>query len=542
MKHGYCKAFVFLVLISFLLPACTLKKTMKKAAEFETAGMFKDASDLYYQAYQINSKKAEIKISLKRCGQLYLEELSESIAQSYNRGDYKNTVYDYVTARGFIDKLSRAGLDLKIDPASTRYYGEARDNYLSERYEAGQKTLIEENYDDAKSIFDEIYQIDPNFKDTKSYLNQAKFEPVYQEAARLYGEGKYMEAYQKWHSIFLEDQNFKNVKDQMQQALNERYKQGSLSLMNENFQEAATALGEVYRVDPGFEDVKALFTEARNEPVYRRGNAMLSAGKCRTAYYAFDDVVKDAGNYKDAVRLKENSLQCAQYPIAVAMLAPKGKSAEAGDFKSMLINRMINQNNLFLKVFDLSSVDNGIAQTLMNNAGNLSRAQLQQLAGRNGLKAVLFCNVSELNRNDGKPIKTERAGFERIITKTPAGETSYYDKKVKYDEISQENSVTITLNYKLISTETGEILLTDYFTEDKRDAVKYAVYGGNTNILYPSTYSNGTYSLDERNYQALQMLVRTQKNITSTESLTNSVFETSSQKIAGNINNFNPEK
>ncbi len=531
-----------LVLIIVFLPACQVKKTMKKAAEFEAAGMFKDAADQYYQAYQLNPKKAEIKIALKRTGQLYLEDLSGNIEKYYSRADYKATVYEYVTAIGFVEKLGRSGVDLNLDPASTRYFEEAKDNYLNERYSVGQKTLIEQNYDDAKAIFSEIYQIDPDFKDTKSYLNQAKFEPVYQEAARLYGDGKYMEAYQKWYSIFLEDQNFKDVKDQMQQALNERYKQGSVFLMNENFSEAATALGEVYRADPGFLDVKMLFTEARNEPLYRRGNTMLAEKKCRTAYFAFSDVIKDAGNYKDAVNLKANALQCAQYPIAVGTWAPKGKTAQAAEFQNMLINKMIKLDNPFLKVFDLAAVDNYIFQSLINNAGNLNRSQLKQLADRHRLKAVLYCNVSEFIQNEGKQKKTEKTGFERITSKNQMGEITVSDKQVKYEEISQENSATMTLNYKLISTETGEILLTDYFTEEKGESVKYAVYGGNASVLYPAINSNGVFMVDDRNFQSLQNLLKAPRTIKTTASLTNIVFEASSKKISGNINNFNPEK
>ncbi len=515
---------------------------MKKAAEYEAAGMFKDAADQYYQAYQLDAKKVEIKIALKRTGQLYLEELSENIAQAYNRADYKATVYEYVTAIGFVEKLSRAGIDIKIDPSSTRYFEEAKENYLSGKYAEGQKTLMEQNYNDAEGIFKEIFLIDPDFKDTKKYLNQAKFEPVYQEAALLYGEAKFMEAYQKWHSIFLEDQNFKDVKDQLQQALNERYKQGSLFLMNENFAEAANALGEVYRADPGFKDIKILFTEARNEPVYRRGNALLADKKCRTAYFAFSDVIKDAGNYKDAVNLKTTSLQCAQYPLAIGTLAPRGKTTQTAELQSMLINKLIKLNNPFLKVFDLAAVDNYTYQNLINSAGNLTRSQLQQLAGKHGLKAVLFCNVSEFVQNEGKQKKVEKTGFERISTKTTTGEISVNNKQVKYDEISQENSVTMTMNYKLISTETGEILLTDYFTENKSDAIKYAAYNGNSNVLYPAINSNGVLMADDRNFQSLQNLFKAPKNIKTSASLTNTVFEAASQKISGNINNFNPEK
>jgi hypothetical protein len=203
---------------------------------------------------------------------------------------------------------------------------------------------------------------------------------------------------------------------------------------------------------------------------------------------------------------------------------------------------MIKQNNLFLKVYDLTALDNSISQSLLNNAGNLNRSQLQQLASKHGLKAVLFCNVSEFTQTEGKQKKVEKTGFERTTTKTSTGQVSVSDRQVKYEEVSQENLVSMTMNYKLISTETGEILLTDYFTEQLSDETKYASYSGNSNILYPAVNSNGIFMVDDRNFQSLQSLLKAPKNIKSATSMTNTVFETASQKIAGNINNFNPEK
>ena len=384
---------------------------MKKGAEYESARMFKDAADLYYSVCLKRPKKPEIKIALKRSGQLYIDEQSDNIAQSFNRGEYKSTVYNYITVRDFVEKLGNAGIDLKPDPSMKRYFDDAKERYLAQRYEAGQQILGEQKYEEAKATFLEIFNIDPDFKNTRNYLKQATFEPVYQDGARLYGEGKYMDAYRKWYSVFVLDKNYKDVADQMKQALNERYKQGSLYLMDENFQDAAIALGEVHHADPMFKDVKILYTEARNEPVYRKANTLLKNGKCRTAYFSFDNVVKDAGTYKDAAQQREKALACAQYPIAVKTSAQGARTAAAKQFQATLISQLINQKNLFLKVYDLSAIDQRIEQSLVNSAGNLDGNLLRQLGNMQNIKAVLFIDFTDFSRNEGQLITVEKTGF-----------------------------------------------------------------------------------------------------------------------------------
>jgi tetratricopeptide (TPR) repeat protein len=533
---------IFLLLMLFTLPGCLVKSTLKKGAAYESAGMFRDASELYYQASVKKPSSPELKIALKRAGQLFIDDQSDKISQAFNRGDYKTTVYSYLTTKEFIDKVENLGIDLKPDPGMARIYGDAKETYLAQRYEEGQRNITDQKFDDAKQIFAEINKIDPDFRDTRNYLKQATFEPVYQEGARLFGEGKYMEAYSRWKSISDQDKNYHDVAEQMIQALSERYKQGSVSLINENFQEAAIALGEVYRADPAFRDVKQLFTEARNEPVYRQGNSFLGIGKCRTAYFSFDQVVKDAGTYKDAATLREKALACAQYPIAVATADKRGYTSVTNQFQSLIMGQLINQKNLFLKVYDISTIDQRAIYVLVNPAGKFDIQVLQQLGSRQNIRAILYIEFPELYRNEGNLNKDEKTGFERTSSKNSAGEVIYKDQQVKYQEYSQRNSISVTCTYRLVSCESGEVLLSDRISESKSDEIRYAAYSGAKENLYPADAHGGSYTINTGNYRTLQNLLKASKNITSIEKLTEKALTPIGQKISGSINNFNPEK
>lgn len=528
--------------VAVLFSSCTTKKMVKQAEKFETAGMFGEASDLYYQAHLKKPDKADITIALQRSGRLYLEELSQRVASSFDEGNYKETVYHFLEARNLIDRLKKAGIYLEPDKAMVRQFDDAKAIYLKKRYEEGQKLLYDMNYDEAKGVFSEIYNIDPDYKNTRNYLNQATFEPVYKEGSALYDEGKYMEAYRKWEYIYSSAGNYKEVKERMNDALNERYKQGVLLLANEQFDEAASALGDVYDENPDFKDVNTLYTEARNEPVYRRAVEMLHAGKCRTAYYACEQIIADAGSYKDVDKIHEEALACAQYPIAIQTPALRKNTARAKDFLSLLNSRLLKLNNPFLKVYMLSSVNPRLDQSMRSSAGTPGKAALKSLYDQHKIKAVLMIDFSQFDAKSGKEQRKQKTGFERVVMKSTDGETTFYDKQVKYTEISKENSVDAVVTYKLISTETGEILLTDRVAASKSDEIKYATYAGNPANLYPAVNHNGTYSLNDGGYKKLQRLLKASHEITPVNELVNAAFKEITRRIAGEINNFNPEK
>ena len=535
--------FWFLIIgIGFGWISCGTKKTVKQAQKYEAVGMFKEASELYYQAHVKKPQKVDITIALKRSGQIYLEELSQNVATSYRQGNYKGTVYQYLAARNLITRLKQSDVDLKADESMERHFEDAKEFYLAERYKVGQNYIYEANYKEAKEVFKEIYNIDPDYKDTRNFLDQATFEPVYIEGSQLFAEGDYIGAYDNWEYIYLSASNYKDVVGRMTQALNERYKEGSLLLIDENFEDAAQALGEVHRRNPSFENVKILYTEARNEPIYRQAAVLMKEEKCRTAYFAYEQIIADAGKYKDADLLLKEALECAQYPIAIQTPVIRKNSSQAREFQAMLNNNLINLKSPFLKIYDLSAINSRLDGAMKSSSGRIDAKALKSLYERNNIKAILYCEFTEFEARTGKEVKEEKTGFERQVTKLKTGETSIYDRQVKYTEISRENDVAVTVNFKLISTTTGEILLSDRVDRRENDRAEYANYSGDKDKLYPASFSNGTYSLKENGYRSLQRLLRQSSEIESTNELMKSAFSDITGELANDVNNFDPEK
>lgn len=530
------------ILSLFLMVSCATKKMMKQAEDFESAGMFRDAAELYYKAWQKKPGKAEIKIALKRSAQLAFENMSSDISSAYSRGEYKEVVYKYMEARSFSEKMETAGIRMNIPLTVQRQFDDASDYYLEEQYQLGLKYLSDESYEKAREIFSEISDINPDYQDTQRYLDQATYEPVYREAAILFQSGRYMQAYDKWAWIYNRNPGFKDVGERMDQALHERYREGSIFLMNENFDDAAEALGDVYRINPDFEDVNTQYIEARSEPVYRQAKTYLQQDKCRTAYFDFKSIIDDAGSYKDTRTLMEKALECAQYPVAVHTPLIRGHITESAEFEDKLIKELLDRNDPFLKIYDLTSIDKRIDRMVVDRTGNIDKEQLEQLYDRHRIKAVLLVSFLDFEKLGGKPKAKEKTGFERELVKTTTGETSYRDKLVSYMEYAQENLVEMDVSFKLINTENGEILLSDSYSDKESDEMNYARYDGNRQSLYPAIKINDTWSVNENKYNKLQSLLQSDGDIMSIDRLQERLFDNITGKMANNIHQFNPEK
>lgn len=528
--------------ILLLTAGCAVKKMIKQAEQFEGAGMFKEASELYYQVHLKKPSKADYKIALKRTGQIYYEELSGEIKSCFNRGDYKETVYYYMEASAMVDKYNRTGVSIKVDPMMDRYFNDAKDYYLDSRYKLGLKHITDQEFVEAKNVFSEVFQIDPEYKDTRTYLNEATFEPIYREGTQYYNDGRYMEAYNKWESIYLRENNYKDTRSRMDEALNERYKEGTLLLMSENFNDAAHALGEVFKANPNFKDVKAQYVEARNEPVYRQAKTDMNQDNCRTAYFGFERILNDAGTYKDSKTLKDQALACAEYPVAVYSRPVKQFGADATQFENTTVKNLLGKKNIFLRVFELSTINSRLENRLINSLGEVDEGALRTLNRENNIKAVLVLEYDNFKKNKGQLKKEELTGFERVTTKSTDGQTSFYDKQVKYSEFFQENEISLTVRYKLVSATTGETLLSNTYSGSKNDKINYATYDGDKNQLYPAKNNRGSWNINESGYRSLQTLLRGETQIKSIENMQQLLFNDLSNDIANDINNFNPER
>lgn len=536
----YLTALFFLLLFS-----CSVKNsTLKKGAEMEKLGNFKQASELYLGVLYRKPNLPEIENALRRSAQLHISETAFAIATKNEKGDKEGVVNEYYNLNTFVNQVNTFTKNLDIDLQTKAIYNKNLDQYSIGQYDLGIKYLSEQKFTEAESVFNDISRFNPNYKDTPKQLSIAVNEPVYIIGIQLFGEKKYMPAYEKWNEIYLREANYKDVKNKLQQALNERYKEGSYYLMQENFKEAELAFEQVKNINSNYLDVKNLHREAFSEPIYRKAVKDLKKGKCRTAYLGLDGIIQRFDSYKNSDELKSDALLCAEYPIIVESYRGRNSNGFESNIQNAVIEDILASKNPFVKIIkgsnDISSPYYNISEISKNNT-QLKR-YIENSYIRTNAKAILTIHINQYQLQD-EPVKSyDVNGLEVKKLKARNGADSLVEKSVVYKEYEKRTTLQSNITYRLVEITTGKILMQKTIQKSDEKQIRYARNNNsNFKFIYPTRMIADRIMRDEANYKNLQTLFQTSDQINS-QSLADITLTDFRKRIVSEILLFNPEE
>jgi len=347
---------------------------------------------------------------------------------------------------------------------------------------------------------------------------------------------------------------YKEVKETY---LYDRYNEGVKALDLEDFANAFLVFDEIVKIDASYKDSKSNYVIAKYEPQYRDGINKLDNGLFRSAYYIFEKIVKEQGEYKDVLTLKDEALEKATITIAIVPFnTGSNVPYEMKDQMTAEIIREINHLDMpFYKIINNEQVRQKVRAKSFKIFFDKTTKESSIAAGNSlGVKAILTGKVIAYRASEGKLSKQEKRGYIKNIIqkKSSTGEAVQEVKysKVTYLEYKKTNNVSLRFQYKLVSTETGEILATNYLNLDRKDEVHYAVYGGgNAKKLIPGYWKHKTRnSAQDKKEEGpmavnkLQRLLKANKTIVSSAQLTNNLINEIAEQVAEDIKNYNPEK
>ena len=544
MKLNFTPKYSIVFLFLFLF-SCSIKNTtLKKGAEMEKLGNFKQASELYLGVLYRKQNLPEIENALRRSAQLHISETAFTIANKNEKGDKEGVVNEYYNLNGFVNQVNAFTKNLDIDQQTKAIYNKNLDQYLMGQYDLGIKYLSEKKFAEAESVFNDISRFNPNYKDTPKQLSIAINEPVYLSGIQLFGEKKYMPAYDKWNEIYTREANYKDVKSKLQQALNERYKEGSYYLMQENFKEAELAFEQVKNINNNYLDVKNLHREAASEPIYRKAIKDLKKGKCRTAYLGLDDIIQRFDSYKNADELKSDALVCAEYPIIVESYRGRNSSGFESNIQNAVIEDILASKNPFVKIIkgsnDISSPYYNISETSKNNT-QLKR-YIENFYVRTNAKAVLTIHINQYQLQDDPVRSYDVNGLEVKKLKARNGADSLVEKSVVYKEYEKRSTLQSNITYRLVEITTGKILMQKTIQKNDEKQIRYARNNNsNYKLIYPTRTVADRIMRDESNYKNLQALFQTSDQINS-QSLAENILTDFRKRIVSEILLFNSEE
>jgi hypothetical protein len=445
MKHIY--VLITLLLLMFSFSSCAYKRYAKKGAEFESQGMYQEATDMYYQSLISKPTHIESQMGLKRTGQRVVDNMYSNFMTAYNQGNNKEAVYHYLEAKKMEDKIKSVGINLTVPPYYSEYYSEVKSNYLEDRYFKAINKLNEEDFSAAREILSEIVKIDASYKDSKDKLLISIYEPKYRQANEYMGYQKY-----------------------------------------------------------------------------------------RSAYYLFDEIIRNYGDYKGSIDLKAEAQRKATIRIAIEDFQNySGNTALNNQLKSKIINGINQSEDPFLQVIEYNP-----------KASYQSSKTIQP-------DAIVKGSIHNLSVDLGRLSKEEKRGYLEITSSFKDSEgntqtkTSY--KKVTYDEFFMKRSVSIKFDMTMVDTRNNAVLVSKSINLINSDQIHYADYEGKKEDLVPGYWKNKLLNNDEdviensrRDRQALQELLNGRKQIRTIESLKEELIDAVSDQTVNNILKYNPEK
>lgn len=318
------------------------------------------------------------------------------------------------------------------------------------------------------------------------------------------------------------------------------YTEGHTQLDQKNYPAAEVLFAKIGKLEPGYKDAGSLQELAYLEPLYASGKIAFDAGRYRKAYADLDKVVAKSAMYKDAAALRSQCVEKGRYSIAVLPfnVASDGRQAHAAEtatLQAYVTSALTEVNDPFLTVVDRDNIQRILDEQRLGMSGVVDENTAVSAGKLVGAQAVIMGTVISYQEVPGRLRTSTKDGFESFQVKQHNPETDQYTyitkyKPVKYTEYYTENTATVSFSYKLVSLETGEVLLSKVVDQQAADHAWYAAYNGNANALYPMM--NGTVNTASSARRELGALLNGSHEMKSTATLGNDALRMTSTALA----------
>lgn len=335
--------------------------------------------------------------------------------------------------------------------------------------------------------------------------------------------------------------------------LESRYNEAYLFLVDEEFVPAEAMLNEILLIDPYYQDAAVLLKTAHYEPIYRKGKELMQIKKYRSAYHSFEKILSKIPNYKDTKELSEKALEQALITIALIDFANKtGYSQFSVAIQGKVEQSLIGIKSPFIKLIDRSNTEHIKSEQLLTLEGKVDNAVSSKAGKMYGVKALLTGQVDKVDFNQGKLEKKAMKGYlkEKVVEKKEGepDKITYIYHKTYYNEFSQKHSIYCTFQFKLISAETGEIMVSDVISLLVDDEINYASYEGDSKNLVKGSWSHKDKDAstdvvkdNAADNRELASLLNGDRQIKSMEQLSQELTKMIAEKVALKINSYDPE-
>lgn len=411
-------------------------------------------------------------------------------------------------------------------------------------------------YQDAAKNYLESLRRDPNNIEARIGL-RSNGKKVFQDylddffVAKATGENKkavyayldaqkYAEILDKYNIEVEEPAYIKNDFELLKQEyLEKQYNEGKMLMGQEQYGAAEKLFTEINSLEPAYKDVANLKQIAYIEPYYKQALEAYSNESYVKAYYIMDNIIAKDPNYKDVKSMREDCLELGLFTIAILGIDNvTGDNVIGHKIQATLLTELTKNTNPFIKIIDRENMESILEQQRLNLSGAIDENTAAEVGELLGAKAVVSGRIIERQMTTGKTTTFNRNGYQAYSVKqfnkvTQKDEYITKYKKVGYKEYYQMNEVKLSYQLQVTSLETGEIIFSRVFDQDRNDAMHFAIYDGDSRYLYPE--SKGNVSLNQNEKRSLDRLLNSPRELQSSTELMNDLLNSSASYFSSDI-------
>lgn len=301
------------------------------------------------------------------------------------------------------------------------------------------------------------------------------------------------------------------------EVIEQWYAEGTKFFEAKNYQAAENLFSKILRLVPNYKNAHNLLNAAQLEPLYINGTLAFNGKRFREAYYYFIDIVNQDAQYKNSQFLLDESLKLGKVTVALLPFYNTTRSRNVSQkFSAYLLTSLTNSPDPFIQVVDRENIDLILQEQEFGLSGIIDEASAVKMGKLLGAKVAVTGKILEYRPQRGALGKTKIDAFEKYTATKTDPESGLTTKVTDYRPTSyiaytQENKVFMSVQYQLISLETGIVLGSEIINQTVSDYIDYIDYRGKVTNLHPR--SNNKPDKDSATCQALRARAKGKRNI-----------------------------
>jgi tetratricopeptide (TPR) repeat protein len=211
--------YIVILVFATLLYGCSASKMYaKRGDKLAAAGLYDEAVYQYKLSLSQDITNIRGRVGLKICGQKILDTKIDQFVRAHTSDKLKEAVYYYLEALKINDEIKVYKVELNFPESYNDDFLQDKKEYSEQLYNDGSQFFKKKQYDLAQQQFDELYKLDPKYKDVAKMKIRSIVIPTFEQAQIEYNNTNYKTAYALYSKVADLDNSYQNVQMLMADA------------------------------------------------------------------------------------------------------------------------------------------------------------------------------------------------------------------------------------------------------------------------------------------------------------------------------------